>query len=57
MPQSWQAGAVERPKNRDIFPNHLYVFNAVRKLMNNVTDLLYTVFSLVTQENQIYFKS
>lgn len=52
MPQSWQAGAVERPNNKDIFPDHLYVRNPIRKLTNNVTDPPYTVFSLVTQENQ-----
>ena len=52
MPHSWQAGAIDRRKNKDIFPDHLYVRNPVRKLMNNVTDPLYTVFSLVTQESQ-----
>lgn len=56
MPRSWQAEAVERPKNRDIFPNHLHVRNTVRKLMNNITVLLYTVFSVVTRENQIHLK-
>lgn len=53
MSLSWQVGAVERPKNKDIFPDHLDVWNLIRKLMNNVIVPPYTVFSLVIQENQL----
>jgi len=49
--QCLRVGKLE-PKNKDGFPDHLYVPNPIRKLMNNVTDPPYSVFSLVTQENQ-----
>lgn len=44
---------LQRPKNKGIFADHLYVRHPVRKLMNNVTDRPCTVFSLVIQENQL----